>query len=94
MSLEGVQALRRLESLNLARNNLTSVDVLASLPNLRVLSVAENSIVQLDGLRNCRELMVLDASYNNVTTWPRLGDMTTLEVCTCLHQWCHLVYAN
>lgn len=80
MSLDGIQVLQRLESVNLSLNNLTSVDVLGKVPSLRVLNVSENSIVQLDGLRDHRELAVLDASFNNITKWPRFGDMITLEV--------------
>lgn len=78
--MNGVQALRRLQSLDLSRNCIATVDLLALLPALQVLKVAENSLTSIDALQLLPELRVVDASYNRITKWPPLAGLSLLEV--------------
>ncbi|KAF1777068.1 Leucine-rich repeat domain, L domain-like [Phytophthora cactorum] len=78
-SINGIQTLRRLQSLDLSRNCIASVDLLALLPALQILKVAENSLTAIDSLQLLPELRVVDASYNRITKWPPLAGLILLE---------------
>ncbi|GMF35116.1 unnamed protein product [Phytophthora lilii] len=78
--VNGIQALRRLQTLDLSRNCIATVDLLALLPALQVLKVAENSLTSVDALQLLPELRVVDASYNRITKWPPLAGLSLLEL--------------
>ncbi|KAF1794801.1 Leucine-rich repeat domain, L domain-like [Phytophthora cactorum] len=68
-----------LQSLDLSRNCIASIDLLALLPALQILKVAENSLTAIDSLQLLPELRVVDASYNRITKWPPLAGLILLE---------------
>ncbi|GMF45129.1 unnamed protein product [Phytophthora fragariaefolia] len=78
-NVNGIQALRRLQSLDLSRNCIATLDLLALLPALQVLKVAENSLTAIDALQLLPELRVVDASYNRISKWPPLAGLSLLE---------------
>lgn len=90
MTLDGIQALRQLEGLNISCNRISSIESLALLPKLTVLIASENTIEQIDALTPCVSLKTVNISNNNLTTWPSLGQIGTLEV---LHNSLYRCYA-
>ena len=78
-SVEGVQNLTNLESLNLGTQNLTSAPDLSSLVNLEQLYLDNNYLSALPNLEGMASLRVLIADRNELTELPDLSSLGALE---------------
>ena len=78
-TLDGIEALRRLEVLSAAGNSLTSCSGLSQLQCLRELDLSGNNISSIDGVGELGNLEVLKLSDNAVESLERMKSLTSLR---------------
>lgn len=71
--------MKRLRSLDLCENNLTTIDFLSGL-SLEMLNVRDNSICDISPLANMANMQVLNIANNNITDLGPLASMAKLRM--------------
>lgn len=79
VSVEGVEALARLEVLQLGINEIADISPLGALSNLRTLGLGYNQIVDVAPLVDLVGLRTLILEWNAITDVAPLGALTSLE---------------
>ncbi|ESO09284.1 hypothetical protein HELRODRAFT_73717, partial [Helobdella robusta] len=68
--IENLEKLKRLENLNLSKNNIEKIDRLSHLTRLKELNISDNCLTRIENLQPLTNLQVLDLSHNKIKTIP------------------------
>ncbi|WP_036223683.1 leucine-rich repeat domain-containing protein [Mesoaciditoga lauensis] len=77
--LEGIQYCLNLKTLNLYRNNISTISQLASLTHLEILELCCNQVSDITPLQNLTSLQYLGFSYNQVSNITALHNLSGLK---------------
>ena len=88
LSLDGIQGLEYLDTLNVSSNAIKTIQHLDTLPKLTSLQITHNRLASTDDIRNlimCPTITVLDLSHNQIDD-VNIGDVLfQLPVLACLY---------
>ena len=78
-SLEGVEELHKLISLNVSYSGIKSLKPVRNLINLEYITADFNQLTSLEGVENLKKLKGLSAGWNKITSLKPLKGLTNLE---------------